>query len=136
MGIHYRLWLYRTGSQEALHVHFMQAAFPIGITVKIGQNQSCLQLSADLLLHSMGELHTTVRFLQLPSLYLTLKGIKGHCVNNLRFIIVYQEIDSVVQSCKQNAAMLQYAGTLPKDRQNFLHITVGYGMENDVKALV
>ena len=97
MGI-FLLRLDGTGGKKALYIHLMQSAIPIGITIDMGQNQSGLQLAANLLLNGMGKLHAAVRFLQLFAVRFVLEGVKRHCIDDLCLVIIDQIVDTIIQT--------------------------------------
>jgi hypothetical protein len=106
------------------------------VLVEVCQQEARFELAADLFLQAVAELDAVVGGLEFFVEGGVLEGIKGQLVRQPergRFGIVHQEIEAVVHARQEDAAGLQDPKTFVPNGLNFLHITVGYGVEDEVE---
>ena len=84
----------------------------------------------------MRKLNAVVLRFQLRHLFGMSERIEGQRVVQFALFCSESEVQPVVQSCQQHAAVLQNAEAFAPDGQHLADVDVGNGMENQVKALV
>jgi hypothetical protein len=76
----------------------MEATCTVGITVNMGEQQTCFQLSADLFFNGVRKLHATIGFFQEFPVFFMDKGIKWHGIDDSLFVVIYQVVHTVIQT--------------------------------------
>ena len=82
----------------------MQPPLAVCVLIKSSQYKACLELSTDLFFQRMGELHTCILFLELFHLLRVAQRIERQLVDNLFLFSIYNVIDIVIHTGKQQPA--------------------------------